>query len=771
MKLFDRLKNSKIKKDKKSNKEKEENETLKQGNFNKKVTLVLKLIILAIISVVIAVLFEFYAYEGIVRLWDESAGYVHSVYEGVDYTVPFSFIRLSLFIGIIYFIGLHFIIKPRKIYEFICDKRYIIALVFLVTVVTLRLNGGSLTRMNHAMGAHRDGDPLPEIIGFPRDIRSDEWASQSIYNISQSFNNYERYSEFWRGTKTDMFTLVNAPVKTILMIGKPFLIMFLILSDVGAAYSFYWFARITAMCLATYELMRILTNNKKLLSLFGTILISFSAAVQWWYCMDSLIWLEAVLVLFNLFFETDKLRTKILCGIGEVIAVLSFIFVFYPAWQITFGYALIPVFVMIIINNIKNGNFKKVKKRDILIIVLAVVAILSLLVYWYISSKDTIEATTSTVYPGKRIGIGTDERSLFAYFYNMFMPFNKFREKTSSNKYFDNGIEKFSNHCENATMLSLYPIPMILALVYVIRNKDEKGKRDLYLILSLIVSVVLSIYCTIGVPAWFAKLTFLSMSIGARAAIPLAAINVYMLIYIMSKVIDNKDVKLIDNKIIPFVVSVIMTRICLYGDGNNYLEIWQVVLSTILFLIMFYLVLNLNKQICRRILMVMMASITLVGGLTVNPLVQSVDCIINNSEMSKVLQEYSKNEPDAVWMVNALPIHISNFVAANGVKTITTTNVYPNTELYKNIFGDDETAEAIWNRYHHPTIKISDDDTMIAKTADDTIFINLHYKDLYKTGVKYILSRIDFELEKPYVNCKLVRIIDDRFYMYELIDE
>ena len=122
----------------------------------------------------------------------------------------------------------------------------------------------------------------------------------------------------------------------------------------------------------------------------------------------------------------------------------------------------------------------------------SVVAILSLLVYWYISSKDTIEATTSTVYPGKRIGIGTDERSLFAYFYNMFMPFNKFREKTSSNKYFDNGIEKFSNHCENATMLSLYPIPMILALVYVIRNKDEKGKRDLYLILSLIVSVVLT---------------------------------------------------------------------------------------------------------------------------------------------------------------------------------------------------------------------------------------------------------------------------------------
>ena len=214
-----------------------------------------------------------------------------------------------------------------------------------------------------------------------------------------------------------------------------------------------------------------------------------------------------------------------------------------------------------------------------------------------------------------------------------------------------------------------------------------------------------------------------------------------------------------------------MTRICLYGDGNNYLEIWQVVISTLLFLGMFYLVMNLNKQICRRILMVMMASITLIGGLTVNPLVQSVDAVVNNSEMSKILQEYSEKEPDAIWMVNALPIHVSNFVAANGVKNISSTNVYPNEELYRSLFGDDETAELIWNRYHHPTIKISDAKTEIAKVSDDSIFINLNYKDLKKTGVKYILSRIDFEVEKPYVNCKLVRIIDDRFYMYELIDE
>ena len=768
MKLFKNIKNKLSKKE--NDKSNKENKTEKIDKTNKTINMVLKLIILAIISVVIAVLFEIYVYEDVVKLWDDGIGYNYSVYKDIDYSVSFSFIRLSLFIGIIYFFGLHFIIKPRKIYEFICDNRYIIALVFLVLVVSLRLNGGSLTRVRYALGVEENGDPITEIFGFPRDIRSDEWASQSLYNISQSFNDYDRYSEFWRGTKTDMFTLVNSPVRSILMIGRPFLIMFLILSDVGMAYAFYWFARITFMCLATYEIMRILTNNKKVLSLFGTILISFSAAVQWWYCMDALIWSQFVLVLFNLFFETDKLRTKILCGIGEVVAVVSFIFVFYPAWQITFGYILIPVFVLIIMNNIKKGNFKRVKKRDILIIVLAVIAILSLLCYWYITSKDTIEATTSTVYPGKRVSLGTDERSLFAYFYNWFMPFNGFRANSMNQKYFEHGIEKYSNHCENAGMLTLYPVPMILALVYLIKNKDEKGKKDLFLLISLIISVYFSIYCIFGVPEWLSRITLMSITIGSRAAVPLATLNIYMLVYIMSKVIENKDVKLINNKIIKFVIPVIITRICLLGDGNNYLEIWQVVLSTILFWLMFWLVMNLNNLICRKLLMVMMVSITLIGGLTVNPLVQGVDAVISESEMSKVLQEYSKNEPDAVWMVNALPVHVSNLLAANGVKTITSTNVIPNEELYRSIFGNDKKAESIWNRYHHPTIKVSDDETEISLSSLDTVFVNLNHKYLKKIGVDYIISRINFETEKPYVNCELVRVLDNRFYLYKVLD-
>ena len=79
-----------------------------------------------------------------------------------------------------------------------------------------------------------------------------------------------------------MFTVTNSPVRDILMIGRPFQIGFLLFGN-DAGLSFYWYARITAMLLGAYELCLILTNRNKKLSLCGAIVITFSAAVQWWY--------------------------------------------------------------------------------------------------------------------------------------------------------------------------------------------------------------------------------------------------------------------------------------------------------------------------------------------------------------------------------------------------------------------------------------------------------------------------------------------------------
>lgn len=772
MKFLENIKNKFCKKDIKSN-NMEKDEVLKREEDKKikiEKNMIIKLILLAIISVIIAVVFELFIYKDILKVWQNSVGYYFSHISTINYTLPFSYIRLFLFMGIVFFIGLHFIIKPRKIYEFICDKRYIIALIFLVIVTVLGINGGSLSRVNYYLGVS-DGDELVEEFGISRDIRSDEWGTQSLYILSQTYDDYSTISNTLRGTDTDMFTLVNSPVKSPLMLGRPFLIMFLILDNLSSAYAFYWFARITLMCLATYEIMRILTDDKKLLSFVGMILVSFSAATQWWYCLDVLIWGEVILSLFNLFFKTDKKSTKILCGIGEIIGVLSYIFVLYPAWQVSFAYIFIPVLVLILYKNIKQGNMKKIDVIDVTIICVAVLMIVLSLALWLITSIDTINAISSTVYPGERIGTGGVDKSLFAYFYNWFMPYECFKTNISSNNYFENGIETYSNQCENATMLSLYPIPMILALVYIIKNKDKDGKKDIFLIVSTIVSVILSIYVIIGFPEFLSKISLLYLSIGKRAAIPLACLNVYMFIYLVSKVIDDDNIKLIENKFICVILSTLLLVICLLGDGNNYLRVWEIILSAILFFIMFNLSFKINNKKCRNILLIMMAVITLIGGLTVNPIVYSVDSIEDYKDLSEAIQKYVANDPDAIWVGNILSFVESNYMAANGANTLSSTNVYPNEELYRTLFGDDEEMEKIWNRYHHLEIIISDIETTLALKSNDMVILNLNYKDLNKLGVKYILTAVNLDIECEYMNLNLLEVVDGKFLIYEVLEQ
>jgi fused signal recognition particle receptor len=73
--------------------------------------------------------------------------------------------------------------------------------------------------------------------------------------------------------------------------------------------SFYWYARLVVMMLGAYELCLIFTNKNKKLSLCGMLVITFSAAVQWWYCMHVLIYGQIVIVLLDKFMNTEELHS------------------------------------------------------------------------------------------------------------------------------------------------------------------------------------------------------------------------------------------------------------------------------------------------------------------------------------------------------------------------------------------------------------------------------------------------------------------------------
>ena len=162
---------------------------IKEIKIEKK--MIIKLVLLAIISIIIAVVFEFYGYEQILRPWKNNIYVNVNPSFNTNYVIHHSIIRIIIFVLFNFFIFLHFVIKPKKIYLFICDNRYKIALVFLAIVTILGLNGSSMSRVGYYY-IEPDGEThdIYEILGMDRFLRSDEFGCQSMYIASQQYNNY-----------------------------------------------------------------------------------------------------------------------------------------------------------------------------------------------------------------------------------------------------------------------------------------------------------------------------------------------------------------------------------------------------------------------------------------------------------------------------------------------------------------------------------------------------------------------------------------------------
>ncbi len=660
-----------------------------------------------------------------------------------------------MLVSIIYmFIGIHFVFKLKQMYEFIHNHRYKIACAFLLFVMVFKYSGSSIVNFHIYHGLiqpHHDNTRYHTLLGTARPIRTDEWATSTTYILSQGKSDkpFQYFSDVLRGTSTDMFSVANSPVLDILMLGRVFQIGFILFgNDVGL--SFYWYIRLVAMLLGSYELCLILTKRNKKVSLCGMIVITFSAAVQWWYCMDTLIWGQIAIVLIDKFMNTDKKRNKYLCALGILISGLSYIFVFYPAWQLPFGYVFLAMLIWILIKNIKYGTYK-FTKHDVAVILVTILCLILLLGRWYMLSKDTLLAEMNTDYPGERNEVGGGAQNLYSYFYNIFFTF-----------------EDFPNPCEFSSMLSLYPIPLILGLIYVIRNK----KNLHFWIPMLTVGAFLTVWCVWGFPSWLAKLTKMSMATAGRATIPLGTVCIYLLIYLIGNF--EKDDKLINKKLTYFlsIASIIYIiykaqKTLIFAGAEGYLDKFKLLLGGEIFLCLIFGVYNINNNKIKDYTIYGLIAVALMTGLRVNPVIRTTD-IFYTKPVAIKMQEIKEQNPEALWVVNDGGWYINDYAVANGIRTLNSTNVYPNIEMYQTILGDkSEEKRKIYNRYAHVNFEITDKESDVELLYADNVSIKLNYNDLEKLNIEYILSTVD--LNKLNYDVEFEEIYnEDGMYIYKV---
>lgn len=645
-------------------------------------------------------------------------GSVYIVNDNINIVTIFKtdfFLFLLLFI-FFFFISSHFMFRIKDIYNFLYKKRYLVAFLLFLILVLGKFNGSSYGMWENYIEPNYKVNSFTPLIGDARAIRSDEWLVNSSYVLSQTTTGYNYFNPVMRGTATDVFATIPVPVKNILCIGKPFLLGYLFFGrDYGM--SIYWYGRLIALFLVSFELLMIITRKNKKASLLGTMLITFSAPVFWWYSaqlVEMLISGGLCIILFYNFLKTDSLKKKVFYSLLLIPAFFSYVVTLYPAWLVPLSYFYLILAVYFFIA-FKDKHKYKIKKLWPLFITIG--GIILLFAYFFFLSKDTFKQLMSTVYPGARFIVGGKSfENFLTYSSSIYFP------------YFDVG-----NPCEYSTFYSMFPFSIIIGAYYIFKNrKNLKNEILIISIFSLIVIYLL--FSFVSFPKILAKITLLYMTPVERLTVIISYLCVILMALLYGKIKLNTKKEKISFTIVAIVSSLFSCIIAKYMLPNNYLSINKVIVSFVILTLISILWVIKNKK-TTVMLLVVVALVTVFSTVSVNPLMKGFSGVYKKP-ISKELKKY-KTE-DANW-VSLDSFLIANYLGTQGLKVLNSTNLYPNINLWKKI-DKEKKYNKVYNRYAHIDMELDNKNTKFELISSDHFKLKITPEDLCKLKVNYATS-------------------------------
>lgn len=653
----------------------------------------------------------------------------------------FSIDRLIILMGTICLAMLCVLLEIRSKLNALYQYRFYLAGGILLIVVLLGYSGSSINILDQAIQYTKTDASYEEILGKSRLIRSDEWAINTPLAFSQSVGEEGRYGYFsnkLRGTSTDMFTVINAPVLDIVSIGKIFNLGYLFGNKTGL--SFWWYGRLIALMLVTFELSMILTKKNKKISVIGMLMITFSPAVQWWYSnfiADILIWGGLAIILIDKFMLVKKTSQKIVCLIGIAISAISYVFTFYPAWIISFGYVYLALFIWILV---KNRKEYRINGKDGIGIAVALLFVIIIGIRYYSMSSETLRINIHTDYPGERFILGGEpyaKSTIFSYIYSILLPF-----------------KGTNNPCEQSSMLSFFPIPVIMALVFLFKQKEDKKKYLSFFLPMFIVVGLLSIWTFVETNKIFAKLTFLYMVPCNRGVIPLGFSQILLLLYVVGHLKPDESIFSRKHAFIGALICVTAIFLYVYHvDPDLFLKGYVtpkcMIMLIPLNILVFYLILSYNEDKReKKWFYLLSVLLILANGLFVNPIIKGVQ-VVYNKPVAKEIQKIVGQDKEAIWITESTGFIYSNYLVANGAKVINSTNYYPNFKLYQTILGEEKANKAeiksIYNRYAHTNFELVEGESDVKLVNLDVVQVDINVEDIKQMNVKYLLSIHDLE--------------------------
>ena len=618
--------------------------------------------------------------------------------------------------------------------------RYLIAMLIFIVCVALEITGSSI-------GCFNGGAEKNLLLGVSRQIRSDEWAILTPMTWTQYMDPNGTFSYFnsvIRAEPTDVFLEYGLPISTPLMVFKPFLLGYLFL-PIAKGMSFFWCGRLIALSMISFEFGRLITKDNRLLSIVYSAMIVFSPVVQWWFAINGfvemLIFFQLSLICFDKYLKDDHTLRRLLYVAVIGICAGGYALTMYPPWMIPLAYVLLGCIVWVFYNNRTNGSIKRLRKKDVLSILFVLFVLLFSASYIINKSYETIETISNTVYPGQRIDNGGSVpiSSLFG-----FIPSVWYAVRAK-----EGYMGVYGNVCECANFICLFPAGYLLYF-----HRLIKKKRDALCTIMVIISILLLIYCVLGIPATIASVSFLISSTAFRAAVVWGFVIVILLIRLIAMLSEDKDetvnrnYRRVRNRI---PACLMMCGVVILGIWSSYqadvtfYNGYMIIIEAVLFIPLYCLLCDHSRNKI-AVWAVFMISVCLISGALVNPVRRGVDDINMISEV-QMIRSIVEKDHEAVWIVEGDTFPVPNLPLLAGAKTINCTNIYPDMERWRKV-DPEGTYENCYNRYVASLQVIRQD-----RKSDNQKFVlhnNLAYtvylsdEEIRSLGTKYILTNKDY---------------------------
>ncbi len=633
--------------------------------------------------------------------------------------------------------------------DFLYRWRYLIAAVTVALLVIFDINGSSL----HEFANYTQFDQDGVLLGISRPLRSDEWALNTPYAFSQANQGFPYFSQVIRGDTTDTFMVYGQPVWDLGVIFRPFHWGYLLLGA-SRGLSFFWWARLAALLLVSFEIGMLVTKKNRALSLAFSLLIGFSPLVQWWFAINGLVEMLvfgflAVLMVYH-YMNTTKYWKRILFALVTVECGCAFVLTLYPAWMVPIGYVMGGFVLWVILTNRKNFQFQA--KKDLPIIAMFFLVLILCLGYVFLKSKDAIVLTMGTVYPGHRENTEIcPVNYLFQYLTNLFTPI-----------YDIAGMVPAMNVVEISRFFSFFPLGLILSIYAMIRRK----KADSLSIILIVISFIMGVFCFVPLPSFLKTITLMNFSTNNRI-LPILMLAQLILLF--------RAVCWLEKPIRWFFAlpaSILMGLFLAwqaYEFSSAYFSLCRLVVLGLLVAVVTILCLTMqNRKRLQHIFVVIMAVLCFFSGVLVNP-VQRGSTELAENPVVEAISDVVEQNPNGLWIVDTLPYPYINLPIVAGAPTINSTNVYPDLERWY-LLDPDHSDEDIYNRYAHITICLDPGKTRFEYgIALDQFTLRLNPNDLDLLEVEYICTNRDLTtLATDEVSFELLNQVGNQF-IYQVI--